>query len=47
MVEENILRLELRKLRGFLNARADEVTLVFIYRNNLFVFSRPISGLQS
>ncbi|KAI8919782.1 hypothetical protein BC831DRAFT_99800 [Entophlyctis helioformis] len=25
MVEENILRLELRKLRGFLNARADEV----------------------
>ncbi|TPX65201.1 hypothetical protein SpCBS45565_g05309 [Spizellomyces sp. 'palustris'] len=25
MVEENILRLELRKLRGFLNARADQV----------------------
>ncbi|KAI8853033.1 hypothetical protein BC829DRAFT_414156 [Chytridium lagenaria] len=25
MVEENILRLELRKLRGFLNAKADEV----------------------
>ncbi|KAJ3311127.1 Coiled-coil domain-containing protein 39 [Blyttiomyces sp. JEL0837] len=25
MVDENILRLELRKLRGFLNARADEV----------------------
>nr|KAJ3420255.1 Coiled-coil domain-containing protein 39 [Polyrhizophydium stewartii] len=25
MVEENILRLELRKLRGFLNSRADEV----------------------
>ncbi|KAI9341964.1 coiled-coil domain-containing protein 39-like protein [Obelidium mucronatum] len=25
MVEENILRLELRKLRGFLNVRADEV----------------------
>ena len=25
MVEENILKLELRKLRGFLNARADEV----------------------
>ena len=26
MVEENILKLELRKLRGFLNARADEVS---------------------
>jgi chromosome segregation ATPase len=25
MVEENILRLEIRKMRGFLNARADEV----------------------
>ncbi|KAI8810778.1 hypothetical protein BJ742DRAFT_174764 [Cladochytrium replicatum] len=25
MVEENVLRLEIRKLRGFLNARADEV----------------------
>lgn len=25
MVEENLLKLELRKLRGFLNARADEV----------------------
>ncbi|KAI8815709.1 uncharacterized protein EV422DRAFT_346127 [Fimicolochytrium jonesii] len=25
MVEENVLRLELRKLRGFLNSRADEV----------------------
>ncbi|KAJ3193569.1 Coiled-coil domain-containing protein 39 [Irineochytrium annulatum] len=27
MVEENILRLELRKLRGFLNAKADEASL--------------------